>query len=194
MGPFLVTDMSKRTFSNSPFFGTFYRYQQAGTTWAASNETDMLTPREDDEDDLALHVAATFDDDDWGIDIAITLKSGQPFDLSPYKSIIFELKGVPTAVVRVGLEDYASHHGTDLCDEDGVGADCDKHVESLATFEPGSEWETIEIAFSSFEGCGLGCERTEDLDMTRVYAIHFKMDPPEGEDVDFFLDNIYIDN
>jgi len=194
MGPFLVTDMSKRTFSNSPFFGKFDRYQQAGTTWAASNETDMLTPREDDEDDLALHVAATFDDDDWGIDIAITLKSGQPFDLTPYKKLSFELKGVPTAEVRVGLEDYASHRDTDLCDNDGVGADCDKHVESLATFEPGSKWETIEIAFSSFEGCGLGCERTEDLDLTRVYAIHFKMDPPDGEAVDFYLDNIYIDN
>lgn len=197
VGPFLVTDMSKSTHSNSPFFGKIERYSQGDTVWAESAVSDMLVPRESGSSNLALQVAATFTEDDWGVDIAITLKSGQAFDLSSYKTLTFELKGVDQETsLRIGLEDFASHRGSTLCDTDGVGDDCDKHVEALSTPVPDSDWETIELDLDAgtFDGCGLGCERENALDLTRVYAIHFKMDPPEDVGVDFSIDNIYIDN
>lgn len=195
-GPFLLTDMSTHIISSNTFFGEIFRYNQEGTTWAAKTVAEMLEPRDaSDEDDLALHVAATFDDDDWGIDIALTLKRGEPFDLSPYKKIIFEVKGaIRGTPLRVALEDYASHRDTDLCSKIGEGDDCDKHVEALSLIPVSSSWKVQEVDFSLFEGCGEGCTRKNPFDITRVYAIHFKMDPPEGEAVDFFLDNIYIDN
>lgn len=200
-GPFVLTDMSTHIISSNPFFGEIYRYNQEGTTWAAKTVAEMLEPRDaSDEDDLALHVAATFDDDDpnkdddWGIDIALTLKRGDPFDLSPYKKIIFEVKGaIRGTPLRVALEDYASHRDTDLCSKIGEGDDCDKHVEALSLIPVSSSWKVQEVDFSLFEGCGEGCTRKNPFDITRVYAIHFKMDPPDGEAVDFYLDNIYID-
>lgn len=201
MGPFLVTDMSKIAHSNSPFFGKIDRYSQDEIAWAADPISNMLVPRTTGSSDLVLHVAATFAKDGWGVDIAVSLKSGQAFNLSSYRTLTFELMGIDQETpVRIALEDYASHRGSSLCveveEEVWEGDDCDKHVEALATPIPENAWEpiTLDLDTNTFDGCGLGCEREHPLDLTRIYAIHFKMDPPEDVDVDFSLDNIYIDN
>lgn len=200
-GPALVENMeSGSTYSHSPFNGSWKRYAQADVVWGATNVSGMFVLREDSETDHVLEVVATFPEDDWGVDIAVSLKGTKSIDLSGFKSLRFEAtRGSDLAgdVLRVALEDEASHRGSTLCSADGLtGTNCDRHVEALYTPSlSDGEWATFEFDLDSdtFDDCGPGCSRTTPLDLTKVYAIHFKMDPDEGVDVDFSIDNIYFD-
>lgn len=193
----LVDDLeSGPTYFNDPFAGGWTRYGQTDTAWTATNIAGMIVA--EGGSNHALLVKATFPMDDWGIDVVITLRANDAFDVSPFAGFSFRAKAnvVGDAALRMALEDAASHRGSSLCNATGtVGANCDKHAESLATKTLTNAWVKYDIPLSSFgTGCGPGCTaRTVTLDRTKVYSIHFKMDPvlPQNS-VDFLIDDIFF--
>lgn len=198
----LVDDLSSETliYNHAPFFGTWTRYAQTtGITWIPAAEDGMVA---DDGGNFALHVHATFTVDDWGIDVVLPLQESggtySSYDISEYTGVRFRARRADGySALKVSLEDEASHRGSTLCvagtggSAGYVGEDCDNHAVAPSVGLTTS-WKEFYVPLTSFS-TGVSGPRDEPLDATKVYAIHFQMNPPAATPlVDFWLDDIYL--
>jgi hypothetical protein len=187
-GPWLIDDLSTGdSYTRTIFGGNWERYAQDGAVWVEETVFDMVQSRPDDEENMALRVEAT-SLDEWGVDVRITLNGGNDFlDLSPYTGIRVSAHTlIPTEnKIRVAIEDSVSNYSA--CDS---SSSCDKHIEYAATSSiSSSTFTVVQLPFTSFTT--KPSPRTAGLDLTKVYAIHIKMDPA-ATDVDFFVDDVYL--
>jgi len=181
------------SYSKMPFYGTWARYaqDQDDSLFTAASVTAMMQPRPDDAANGAFHVAATMLDD-WGVGVFVTLKNGSAVNLSDATGIRFNAISMNTeTILKVALADINSHRN--ICTTVNSGADCDKHMRTVTSFALGATWAEVELPLSDFvdkviDGVN---DRTSDLDVTQVFAIHFQQDP-DDEAVDFYLDDLEI--
>lgn len=189
----LVDDFSDTTagYSNMPFYGDWARYEQSGGVWTATNVAGMMQDRPDDDTNGALHVDATMLDD-WGVGTFVTLRKGGAVDLTDATGIRFNAISMNTeTVLKVAIADIHSHRNNCLTVDDG--ADCDRHMKTVTSFALSDEWAEVELPLTDFvdkviDGVN---DRSSDLDLTQVFALHFQMDP-DDEVADFYLDDLEV--
>ena len=198
--PCLVDDfdhVGSANYNSPPFLGKWDRYIQgpdAGAglaAFTASATKNMFIEDPDDAENGILHIAAT-EVDDWGLGMFVTL--GGKTDLSGYKGISFKARsGNDESVINVALADENSHQSPCLGIDDGV--DCDKHMRSVDAPEQaiGADWFTVELPLAGFwDKQENGVDRSSDLNLKAVYAIHFQIMPDSGTDVDFYIDDLVL--
>jgi len=176
------------SYTHLPFYGKWDRYLEPGGTWTATTVAAMVQARFDDATDNALHVQATTLDD-WGVGVFLTLKNGGAISLEGVTGIRFDVATMNgETTLRVALADVASHQPA--CMAVNAGVDCDKHMRSVQAFAIDDTFQTVDLPMTTFiDKAVAAVEREADLDVTKVYALHFQFDP-ELAAVDFYLDNL----
>ena len=180
----LVDDLEQGpVYANFPFAGGWDRYIDATSgTWAAVDVEGMVEESPDGPGNDAFHVKATgFSETSWGLGVYITLNQPstiEPIDISAYSKLILRARGVGAVrTLRIAFEDFESRSAP--C----PGTDCVPHAPAPQRLIPAGAWQELEIPLDTIV-------RTPAFDKTKVYAIHFTMDPPSAGDVEFWLDDL----
>jgi hypothetical protein len=183
-----VDDFSGKSesYDNSPFFGTWARTGQSDIAWDKTTVTAMIQEIPDDTGNWALHIKATAPNDaspavDWGGDTYATIKGGSSIDLTGYTKIRFRARSIDDATLtfKVSIEDFASTWAE-------CNPSCPPHaVRTTSLASASSGWKDFELDLSTFT------RASPAVDLTKVYAIHFSMDPlNSATGIDFWVDDI----
>jgi len=198
--PCVVDDLQhigSSSYNRPPFSGKWDRYIQGPTDGAglakftATSTNAMFVSDPAVSQNGLLHIAAT-DVDDWGLGMFVTLGGAQ--DISGYEGLSFKVRsGNSESVMNVALADDNSHRSP--CTLINAGADCDKHMRSAdaPTYAVGAAWTTIELPLAGFtDKQEDGVARTSDLNLRKVYSIHFQIRTEVATTVDFEIDDIVM--
>jgi hypothetical protein len=199
--PCVVDDLEhigSASYSSLPFRGAWFRYIEdpdpappVPPEFTADSMAEMIVAESAENDNGTLHVQAT-GLTEWGLGVFLTLKAGSFQDLSGYTGIRFRARSMNSeTAINVALADEVSHSPT--CQTVNDGEDCNHHMRSSVapTIALDSDWTTLELPLNGFVVSADSPPRTIDVNLEKVYAIHFQIDT-EDEEADYYIDDIEL--